>query len=112
MSGGYFDFGQYKLKETAETLETIIRDNNKTVYNEVTGMYEPEYEVARDGDRREYLDHHRTKDEIRIFATTAKKLRILADDVHDIDWYLSADTGREEFKKDWMERHGKQEIAI
>lgn len=83
MSGGYFEYNQYKIYQIAEDLETVILNNGKKRENKEP--WEDDYE-------REYSDEviAKFKEGLEIL----KKAYIYA---HRIDWLLSDDDGEQSF---------------
>ena len=85
MSGGYFDYNQYKIYQIAEELEDVIlkngkkREHRESWENEYHYEYSPEV-IAKFKEGLELL----------------KKAHIYA---HRIDWLLSDDDGEESFLK-------------
>jgi hypothetical protein len=86
MSGGYFEYNQYKLEVMAEEIESLIENNNKAH----TNIY-GEIKEAR------YLD----SEIIEKFKEAAYNLRRTRDMVQRIDWLLSSDDSEQSFKKGW-----------
>ena len=83
MSGGYFDYNQYKIHHMAEQLEDVILKNGKKREHRESWEDENHYEyppqvIAKFKEGLEYL----------------KKAHIYA---HRIDWLLSHDDGDESF---------------
>lgn len=86
MSGGYFEYNQYRLEAMAEEIESLIENNNKphtNIYGEI--------KEAR------YLD----SEIIEKFKETAHNLRRTREMVQRIDWLLSSDDSEQSFKKGW-----------
>ena len=79
MSGGYFEYNQYRLEVMAEEIESLIENNNKAH----TNIY---------GEIKEA--HNLDSETIEKFKETAHNLR-------RIDWLLSSDDSEESFKKGW-----------
>lgn len=83
MSGGFFDYNQYKIHQMAEQLEDVIlkngkkRENRESWENEYHYEYPPEV-IVKFKKGLEYL----------------RKAHIYA---HRIDWLLSHDDGNESF---------------
>ena len=83
MSGGFFDYNQYKIYQIAEELEDVILKNGKKRERRESWEDEYYYEhppevIAKFKEGLEYL----------------KKAHIYA---HRIDWLLSGDDGDESF---------------
>ena len=86
MSGGYFEYNQYKLEVMAEEIESLIENNNKphtNIYGEI--------KEAR------YLD----SEIIKKFKEAAYNLRRTREMVQRIDYLLSSDDSEQSFKKEW-----------
>jgi hypothetical protein len=73
MSGGYFDYVQYRINDICDSLEKIIKDNPYD-YDEKT------------------LDKFR-----QAFITTEQAYLM----IHRIDWLLSCDDSEESFHEQW-----------
>jgi hypothetical protein len=86
MSGGYFEYNQYKLEVMAEEIESLIENNNKPH----TNIY-GELKEAR------YLD----SEIIEKFKEAAYNLRRTREMLQRIDWLLSSDDSEQSFKKGW-----------
>ena len=86
MSGGYFEYNQYKLEVMAEEIESLIENNNKAH----TNIY---------GEIKEA--HNLDSETIEKFKETAYNLRRTREMVQRIDWLLSSDDSEESFKKGW-----------
>jgi len=85
MSGGYFEYNQYKIYQIAEELEDVILKNGKKRERRESWEDEYHYEysseiIAKFKEGLEFL----------------KKAHIYA---HRIDWLLSDDDGEESFLK-------------
>lgn len=93
MSGGKWDYAQYKIDMIAESLESIINRNNSNL--------EDGYD--EDGNWNYGLSEE-TIDEFKKGLATLRKAFVYA---HRIDWLLSGDDGEETFherlKKDLEE---------
>lgn len=83
MSGGYFEYNQYKIYQIAEDLETVILNNGKKRIKRES--WEDEY-------HREYSDEVIAK--FKEGLELLKKAHIYA---HRIDYLLSDDYGEETF---------------
>jgi hypothetical protein len=80
MSGGHFDYAQYRFGEIAEDVARLIRDNGK---HEPDGWATPEYSAA-------------TLARFREAAALCRRCEIL---VHRIDWLVSGDDGEDDFHR-------------
>lgn len=83
MSGGYFDYDQYKLGYIADSVEQLIWDNNSK-------------EVDEWGDS---MSHGYTEATINEFRAALKMLRRAEIYIQRIDWLASGDDGEETFHK-------------
>ena len=82
MSGGHFDYAQYKLEDIADEIRILIALNNNPQLNQ---------EVK-------YSDETIAK-----FLEADKMLRVAAVMVQRIDWLVSGDDGEESFHERWNE---------
>jgi hypothetical protein len=80
MSGGHFDYSQYKIEEIAEDIEYLI-DHNISGY------------LDEDGNKQDRF----TKETIDEFQKAVDILRKTFVYVHRIDWLVSADDGEDTF---------------
>lgn len=83
MSGGYFDYDQYRIRQIADSLETVILNNGKK--RQYRESWEDEY-------YHEYLPEVIAK-----FKEGLEILRKAEIYTHRIDWLLSDDDGEETF---------------
>jgi hypothetical protein len=95
MSGGHFEYAQYKIFEIIDSIERILNKQGK----------------ERDKDELWYSDEHYEKyPEDRYFETYPKEIAEKFEDglkalkiahvyAQRIDWYLSGDDGEESFLK-------------
>ena len=86
MSGGYFEYNQYKLEVMAEEIESLIENNNKIHVNTYGDFMAPPD-----------LD----SEIIEKFKETAYNLRRTREMVQRIDWLLCADDSEKSFKEGW-----------
>lgn len=82
MSGGHFDYQQYRLDDMANDIETVIYHNNSTELNTF-------------GDR---IGADLPDDIIEEFKHAVTLLREAAIYVQRIDWLLSGDDGEDSFR--------------
>jgi len=87
MSGGHFDYYQYKIGEIREIIENIIEKNNKPVLEE---------------DRQDKWDdrvvHYDYSDEvIAEFKNAVEALRVAEIYAQRIDWFISDDDSEKTF---------------
>lgn len=83
MSGGYFEYNQYKIHQIAEELEDVILKNGKKRENKET--WEDDY-------HREY-----SAEVIAKFKEGLEFLKKAHIYTHRIDWLLSDDDGEQSF---------------
>lgn len=81
MSGGHFDYKNYVMRDIAEEICRIIKNNR--VVNEYGTCYDF------------------NADTIAKFEWVADKLKLLDTLTHRIDWLVSGDDGEEQFAKHW-----------
>lgn len=81
MSGGKFNYAQYKLYEIKESIETIINENNST-------------EVDKYGD---LIGYNFNPETIEVFKNTVALLESTYIHVNVIDYLLSGDSSEESF---------------
>jgi hypothetical protein len=92
MSGGYFDYNQYRIDEIADTLERIIT----AVVNKDLPSKE---DYSNDSSwAKNYLAQSspETLEEFKNALRTLKRAAVYA---QRIDWFLSGDDGEENFHK-------------
>lgn len=77
MSGGHFDYNQYRIAEIADEIQHLINSNG---------------EENKWGNARNYPDEI-----ISQFKTAIHYLRLAQIYAHRIDWLVSADDGEETF---------------
>lgn len=83
MSGGHFDYDQYKISQIAESIESLIYQNDSKEKNEY-------------GDS---LGYGFSKETIQEFEKAVKILKEAAVYAQRIDWLVSGDDGEETFHK-------------
>lgn len=84
MSGGHFNYDQYKIGYIVDEVEQLIITNDSEELNQW-------------GDR--VGRHHYTKETIDEFKTAISVLRMAQVYAHRIDWLVSGDDGEESFHK-------------
>jgi len=82
MSGGYFEYDQYKIEEIADKILRLVERNIRTTYN---------------GEIK-YSDETISK-----FIDAEKTLRLGATMAQRIDWLESGDDSEESFHERWKE---------
>jgi hypothetical protein len=83
MSGGHFDYDQYKIGYIADSIEQLIYNNNSEELNEY-------------GDRK---SRGYTDETISEFRTALRLLRRAQIYAQRIDWLVSCDDGEDTFHK-------------
>ena len=87
MSGGHFDYQQYRIDQIADDIQELIRDNNDTCMNAYGGT----------------VGRHYTPETIRRFKVAVTTLRMAAKMANRIDYLVSDDDGEETFLQRWDE---------
>ena len=87
MSGGKFEYVQFRFGEIVESIRSVIANNDSTEKNEW-------------GDD---LGKHLPPDIIERFARTADIVERAEKMVTRIDWLLSCDDGEDSFRRRWKE---------
>jgi hypothetical protein len=93
MSGGHFDYNQFKIKQMSEDIESLILNNNNHSKNEF-------------GDTEGTFFKKETIDE---FKKAVKLLNVCYEYVQRIDWLVSGDDGEETFHERLQENLDKNE---
>ena len=97
MSGGHFDYDQYKIGYIADSIEKLVQKNGvKKTREELKdeGWRNPEWYEKYPED----LYHHRYPDHvIEKFKEGVRSLREAQVYAHRIDWLISGDDGEENF---------------
>lgn len=96
MSGGHFDYQQYRIRDIADSIQEEIEDNDKPWFPEDSPYawdQECNKEFFESGGKR-YSD-----ETIKEFKAAIWHLRIAEIYAQRIDWLLSGDDGEEEFHK-------------
>ena len=83
MSGGYFDYDQYRINDIAAQVEQLIRNNDEEELN----------------DWGDPIGRHYSKETIEEFSIGLLYLRLASVYAQRIDWLLSGDDGEESFHK-------------
>ncbi len=91
MSGGYFDYQQYRAFDIAAMIDELVESNDDTSLDEYGSCrgrgYEPET-IAK-------------------FKEASKVLKRAAVMAQRIDWLVSGDDGEDTFHRRWNEEVGK-----
>lgn len=97
MSGGHFDYDQYKIGYIADSIERLIENNGRKKTKEELkdeGWRDPEWYNKYPED----LFHYKYPDEvIEEFKKGVELLRKAQIYAHRIDWLVSGDEGEESF---------------
>lgn len=83
MSGGHFQYKQYRIAEIADEVEQLILDNDSTEKNEWGGE----------------KGFHFPPDIIASFTEGLRTLRVAQVYAQRIDWLVSGDDGEDSFRK-------------
>jgi len=83
MSGGHFDYNQFKLLDIVSEIDEIIKNNN------VGDEYGFIYNYS-----------HETIEKMKLTSMLLKRCHIM---VHRIDWLHSGDDGEDTFNQKWNE---------
>jgi len=95
MSGGAFEYNQYKIGYIADQIEHEIEKSGRPKTQE-----ELKEESWRGPDWYEHLNHYKYPDEvIEEFKNAVKHLRVAEIYAQRVDWLLSGDDGDETFMK-------------
>lgn len=100
MSGGAFEYNQWKIEQIAREIESIIYKNGKEKSQEELrssigyGYDDPEY-LEKYPDERYHYQY--PEEVIKHFKTAVIKLREAAVYAQRIDWLLSGDDGEDTF---------------
>ena len=87
MSGGYFDYIQFKINDAADEINKLIHSNNIK-------------------DEWEYSNNYNENTLLK-FKRAELILRIVAEMVQRIDWLVSGDDNEESFHLRWSEKISK-----
>ena len=83
MSGGHFEYNQYKIGYIADEVETLIENNESDEPDGWGGT----------------VGHHYTPETIEEFKKAVKALRLAQIYAHRIDWLVSCDDGEDSFHR-------------
>lgn len=83
MSGGHFDYNQYKIGYIADEVETLIENNDSDEKNEWGDI----------------IGHHYKPETIDEFKKALKALRVAQVYAQRIDWLVSCDDGEDSFHR-------------
>ena len=93
MSGGYFDYNQWRLEDMADQIDRMIENNDSD-------------EADDYGCRR---GRGYSPETIARFQETRAALKRAAKMAHRVDWLLSGDDSEESFHRRWDEEITQQE---
>jgi len=96
MSGGHFDYNQYRLNDIVDEIEKLVQSNDS---------------VEKDEWGQEKGSHY-PADIIEKFKETIWTLKYCEAMVQRIDWLVSGDDGIDSFRKRWDEEMDKLDIEI
>lgn len=91
MSGGHFEYNQYKIRYIADEIEQLIRDNDSTEKDEY-------------GHEK---GHHFTPETVAKFKEAFATLRKAQAMAQRVDWLVSGDDGEDSFHRRWAEEMAK-----
>lgn len=100
MSGGHFDYNQYRLTEMADEIEHLVANNSLPI-REWDGSVSPPYSYSE-----------QTILKFKEAVALLKKANIA---VQRIDWLVSGDDGEDSFHERWkedMEKLHERELII
>jgi hypothetical protein len=110
MSGGHFDYDQYKIGYMAESIEKLIEQNGREKTKEELkdeNWRDPEWYEKYPED----LCHYKYPDEvIEEFKKGVELLKQAEVYAHRIDWLVSGDDGEESFLKRLKEDLNKNKL--
>lgn len=93
MSGGHFDYQQYRIIDIADSIQEEIDNNNEPWFPKDT-PYSWEQRINAEFSGKRYSD-----ETIKEFENAVKYLRIAAIYAQRVDWLLSGDDSEEYFHK-------------
>jgi len=110
MSGGHFDYDQYKIGYMADSIEKLIEQNGRKKTKEELkdeNWRDPEWYEKYPED----LCHYEYPDEvIEEFKKGVELLKLAQIYAHRIDWLISGDDGNESFLKRLKEDLNKNKL--
>jgi hypothetical protein len=83
MSGGHFDYNQYKIGYIADEVETLIENNDSDEQNQWGDV----------------IGRHYKPETIQEFKNALKALRVAEIYAQRIDWLVSGDDGEDSFHR-------------
>ncbi len=103
MSGGHFDYDQHKIKDIAESIQSILDRQGKEKSREDRWATEEWYKKYPD----ERYYHTYSKETQEEFKKAVEYLKLSYVYAQRIDWLLSGDDGEETFHKRLKEELNK-----
>ena len=92
MSGGFFNYNQYKIREIYEEIQQTLDKQGKEKSKEDLIYFDKEYLKKYPEEKFEYTYR---EDIQQIFKDAIKALKIAEIYAQRIDWYLSGDDGED-----------------
>jgi len=83
LSGGHFDYNQFRINDIYEEIEHIIENNNKLIPDDYGG----------------FSGYDFSQETIEEFKKGIQYLKLASIYAHRIDWLVSGDDGEESFHK-------------
>lgn len=93
MSGGRFDYQQYRIRDIADSIQEEINHNNEPWFPKDT-QYSWEQKCNEEFTGQRYSD-----ETIKEFKNAVKYLHIAEIYAQRVDWFLSGDDSEESFHK-------------
>jgi hypothetical protein len=94
MSGGHFNYDQYRIETIADTIQSLIDKNGKEKTKEERSW--EYYDFSKDHDNFHYEYPAEVIEKFKVAVEILKRAQIYA---HRIDWLVSGDDGEETFLK-------------
>lgn len=114
MSGGHFDYDQYKIGYMADSIEKLIEQNGRKKTKEELkdeNWRDPEWNPEWYEKYPDDLCHYKYPDEvIEEFKKGVELLKLAQIYVHRIDWLISGSDGNESFLKRLKEDLNKNKL--
>lgn len=95
MSGGHFNYDQYKIDQIAEDIQQELDNQGKEKFKEELWMSKEYYQDHPE----EKLEYTYPKNIQKEFKNAIKALKIAAVYAQRVDWLLSGDDGEDSFLK-------------
>lgn len=93
MSGGHFDYNQYRINDIADSIERTLNKQGKEIPKEE--LYSSEEFYEKYPEKKYYETYSEIVQEK--MREAVKQLKIAAVYAHRIDWFLCGDDGEESF---------------